>query len=407
MKLKSQWLESVNSDWRIVPGNALFSERKTKSLSLDVHLTPSQTYGVLPQADFIELSGGSVVLNLTGAESMKHVEINDFIIHLRSFQGGIEHSGYEGKVSNAYCVLKPNNNVQPQFFKWVLKSPGLIQELNSTTDQLRDGQSIKFEQFRKIGFPLPEIDVQIDIARFLDKKVLVIDTLIEKYLRQLSLAEELFAVLLENYTSIDFNIKDPKIRIRRICKLDTVVEIPADLESDVTFLGLEDVQPGNLGNFNRSKSLVEVRSGYSRFIGGDILLPKVSPSFGQGRAVIAPKSVTKVGFASTEIYSIRANNPVDSQYLCACLRARNFLMFGESNYKGVAGVKRVDKESILNWKIRWPESNVRAEIVSSIRKAQDNLELIEKDTNLIVQRLKELKESLITSAIMGEKVLND
>jgi type I restriction enzyme S subunit len=407
MKLKSKWLESINSDWRIVPGNALFSERKAKSLPSDVHLTPSQTYGVLPQADFIQLSGGSVVLNLTGAENMKHVEVNDFIIHLRSFQGGIEHSNYKGKVSNAYCVLKPNNNVEPQFFKWVLKSPGLIQELNATTDQLRDGQSIKFEQFRKIGFPLPERDVQIDIANYLDKKVSVIDTLIEQYLRQLNLGKELFAALLESYTSIDFNIQDPKIRIRRISKLDTVVEIPADMESDVTFLGLEDVQPGNLGNFNRFKSLEEVRSGYSRFIEGDILLPKVSPSFGQGRAVIAPKSVTKVGFASTEIYSIRANNPFDSQYLCACLRARNFLMFGESNYKGVAGVKRVDKESILNWKIRWPESNVRAEIVNVITEAQNNLERLHEDTDLVVQRLNELKEIIITSAIVGGRVLND
>jgi type I restriction enzyme S subunit len=171
MKLKTGWLKDINPAWEVVPGNFLFSERSGKSYPDDTHLTPSQTYGVLPQQEYIDMTGNRVVLNLTGADNMKHVEKDDFIIHLRSFQGGIEHSNYAGKVSNAYCVLIPNKQVNPKYFRWVLKSSGFIQELSSTTDQLRDGQSIKFNEFRGIGFPLPPLPEQGIIASVLDSKM--------------------------------------------------------------------------------------------------------------------------------------------------------------------------------------------------------------------------------------------
>lgn len=169
MNLSTQWLPKIPTGWQIANPKTLFSERTQKSTDSDIHLTPSQKFGVLPQSKYMEITGGSVVLNLTGSDNMKHVEKNDFIIHLRSFQGGIEHSNYSGKVSNAYCVLRPTQRIEPRYFKWVLKSQGYIQELNATTDQLRDGQSIKFEQFASIGLPLPPIEEQRRIATFLDE----------------------------------------------------------------------------------------------------------------------------------------------------------------------------------------------------------------------------------------------
>lgn len=190
MNLSTKWLPEIPTSWQIANPKTLFSERTQKSTVSDIHLTPSQKFGVLPQSEYMEMTGGSVVLNLTGSDNMKHVEKNDFIIHLRSFQGGIEHSNYSGKVSNAYCVLKPTQQIEPRYFRWVLKSQGYIQELNATTDQLRDGQSIKFEQFASIGLPLPPIEVQRRIADYLDEKSRTIDECISATNRLLALNEE-------------------------------------------------------------------------------------------------------------------------------------------------------------------------------------------------------------------------
>lgn len=185
MNFGKQWLASAATPR--VAARALFREARERSTSDDLHLTPSQTYGVLPQDEYMRVTGNRVVLNLVGADSMKHVEPDDFVIHLRSFQGGIEHSTYRGKVSNAYTVLRPTGpHVHPAYYRWVLKSAGFIQELQATTDQLRDGQSIKFGQFASVVLPQPSMAEQRRVADFLDDRCTRIDTIINLREEQVS-----------------------------------------------------------------------------------------------------------------------------------------------------------------------------------------------------------------------------
>ena len=184
-------LESLPAGWKTIPAKGAFVERRQKSLPTDVHLTPSQKFGVLPQADYMRITGSKVVLNLEGQDNMKHVGVNDFIIHLRSFQGGLEWSGLVGKVSMAYTVLTPRTNeICPRYFRWQLKSDAYIRELRSTTDQLRDGQSIKYSTFAKIPLALPPLDEQHAIADYLDQESSRIDALIAKAEEHIALAKE-------------------------------------------------------------------------------------------------------------------------------------------------------------------------------------------------------------------------
>ncbi len=174
------WIPVLPADWQLVRAKAIFAERRQPSRGNDVHLTPSQTYGVLPQRSYMEITGNRVVLNLAGQDDMKHVEPDDFIIHLRSFQGGLERSTLAGKVSTAYTVLRPRRQGLPDYFRWLLKSGGYIQELRTTTNQLRDGQSIKYRDFCKVSLPLPPLEQQRAIADHLDRETAQIDALIDK-----------------------------------------------------------------------------------------------------------------------------------------------------------------------------------------------------------------------------------
>ncbi len=184
------WLTEFPATWRLLPAKASFQERREPNRPSDVHLTPSQTHGVLPQADYTARTGNAVVQNIQGQDNMKHVEPDDFIIHLRSFQGGIERSSYEGKVSTAYTVLEPSDLVVADYFRWLLKSDGYIQELRTTTNQLRDGQSIKFRDFTKIPLPVPPREEQRAIAAYLDRENARIGTLIEEQQRLVELLRE-------------------------------------------------------------------------------------------------------------------------------------------------------------------------------------------------------------------------
>lgn len=188
-----QWLGEVPAHWEVRPSKSVFGLRNAPEKSGDVHLTPSQSLGVLPQTEYMKLTGSRVVLALAGTR-MKHVEVNDFVIHLRSFQGGIEWSGCRGKVSPAYTVLKPSAHVVPSFFRYCLKSRGYIETIASLTDQLRDGQSMRYYDFGKTPLPLPPENEQQDIVTFLDRETSEIDAFIADQ-------EELIALLVERRTA--------------------------------------------------------------------------------------------------------------------------------------------------------------------------------------------------------------
>lgn len=85
-----EWLGEVPENWRIVPAKALFAQSKETRHETDVQLTASQKYGIISQEDYMEKQSYKIVLADKGLENWKHVEPNDFIISLRSFQGGLE-----------------------------------------------------------------------------------------------------------------------------------------------------------------------------------------------------------------------------------------------------------------------------------------------------------------------------
>lgn len=149
---------------------------------------------MIPQAEYMRVTGNRVVLNLSGSENMRHVEVGDYVSHLRSFQGGLEYSTLPGKVSSAYTVLKPVTNLEPRFYKYLFKSTLYVQALQTTTDQLRDGQSIRYAQFARIALPQPALEIQNLIADYLDRETEQIDAFIAKN-------EELIALLTERRSS--------------------------------------------------------------------------------------------------------------------------------------------------------------------------------------------------------------
>jgi type I restriction enzyme S subunit len=104
-----------------------------------------------------------------GIRNHKVIEPGDFVISLRSFQGGIEYSSILGISSPAYTVLRGNDEVVPEMFKHYFKRQGFISRLNSTVIGIRDGKQISYEPFSTLKILLPSIDEQYKIAHFLTK----------------------------------------------------------------------------------------------------------------------------------------------------------------------------------------------------------------------------------------------
>lgn len=180
-KSGTHWIEQIPEHWEIVYGKQLFSERKDKAFPDDEQLTASQKYGIIPQKKFMEIEGRRLTVVLTGNDILKHVGRGDFVISMRSFQGGLEYSEQSGKISSAYVMIIPNREkVYDGFYKWLLKSTPYIKALRGTSDLVRDGQALRFSNFAKVRLPQLPIQEQQRIAEYIDCKTCEIDAVLPK-----------------------------------------------------------------------------------------------------------------------------------------------------------------------------------------------------------------------------------
>lgn len=185
-----EWIGQVPEHWDVVQSRRLFSERKEWARDDDKQYTSSQKYGVILQTEFMEREGRRIVLVEKGQEILKHIESGDFLISMRSFQGGIEECTSSGCVSSAYVPLRPIKWIWHSFFKYLFKSNTYIQALQRTSDLIRDGQALRFENFSKVPLLHVPISEQKDIALFLDNETARIDALISKSEQSIILLKE-------------------------------------------------------------------------------------------------------------------------------------------------------------------------------------------------------------------------
>lgn len=179
-KIEHQWLPPVPASWQVYPAWGLFAEGTEAYRSSDPHLVPSRLHGVVTQETYTELTGLRTMSNEVAALVMKHVEPDNFVISMGSFESGIEHSPVAGKVSNDYRVLKPTTLAVPGYFRWFFKSRVLIDGLAGLTNEIRVGQRIHYSKFSTLWLPIPPQDVQQRIADYLDRETSEIDAMFGK-----------------------------------------------------------------------------------------------------------------------------------------------------------------------------------------------------------------------------------
>jgi type I restriction enzyme S subunit len=97
----------------------------------------------------------------------KRVVPGNFVIHLRSFQGGLAYSDIEGVISPAYVILEPKAPIEDDYYKYLFQSTDYIKRLNVAVYGIRDGKQISYESFGMINIPLPPLAEQRAIAEIL------------------------------------------------------------------------------------------------------------------------------------------------------------------------------------------------------------------------------------------------
>ena len=173
-------LPGFDGEWMYVRANQIFRNvtDKKHNGTLEV-LSATQDRGIIPRS-LVDIDIKYAVESLTG---YKKVAKGNFVISLRSFQGGIEYSEYSGIVSPAYTVLSSIYPIEDNYYKQFFKSTDYINRLNIAVYGIRDGKQISYNDFGRIRIPYPPLDEQKAIAAVLetaDKEIEILKRNIEQ-----------------------------------------------------------------------------------------------------------------------------------------------------------------------------------------------------------------------------------
>jgi len=129
-------------------------------------LSATQNQGMIYRDD----SGRYIGHDESNEIGYKRVLSGDFVVHLRSFQGGFAHSQYEGITSPAYTVFraKEPTSHSDRFWKHWFMSEHFIAGLSTVTYGIRDGRSISVDEFMNTFLAFPAVEEQAAISRLLD-----------------------------------------------------------------------------------------------------------------------------------------------------------------------------------------------------------------------------------------------
>jgi len=202
-----RWLGQVPERWQVQRMKTLLRERSTKGYPNESLLAATQTKGVVRKEQY----ENRTVVAMKDLHLLKLVRVGDFVISLRSFQGGIEYAREQGIISPAYTILYSVDPHNHGFLAWLFKSNPYVQNLSLFVTGIRQGQNIDYERLSRSELPLPPKAEQAAIIRFLDHA----DRRIRRYIRA---KQKLIGLLEEQKQAIIHRTVtrglDPNVRLK-------------------------------------------------------------------------------------------------------------------------------------------------------------------------------------------------
>lgn len=415
----AEWIGVIPADWTVQRGKTLFRQRTSKGNDNCVLLAATQKYGMIPQA---QVEGVVQVKEGADLQQFRTVHVNDFVISLRSFQGGFERSDYEGVCSPAYQVFYNTLPLCHDYFKMLFKSDGFIQKMNSLTVGIREGKNIQYCDFADSLIPVPSLVEQIKIAEYLRIKCLKIDTVIA---RQQEAIEKLKAYKLSVITEAvtkglnpDVPMKDSGVEwigvipnnweIRRIGSFAKVTSSKRIFEESYIDEGIP---------FYRSKEITDLSKGKEVsteiFISRDIFeqVNQSSPTPKCGDILLT--SIGTIGqtwisdgrefyYKDGNITQIEVNDSFSSQYLQYCF-ASNVV---KEQYARLAMGSTLLALTIVKIKkmiVAFPPYPEQIQIADYLNARCRKIENAIVKKQAIIERLTEYKKALIYEVVTGKR----
>ncbi len=387
-----EWLGSVPEHWKIVKAKRVLREVSIKNHPNEPLLAATQTKGVIPKS----LYENTTVTASKNFETLKLVRKGDFVISLRSFQGGIEYAHYQGIISPAYTILEPQEEVIHDYYRYLLKSKRYISGLTLLVTGIREGQNIDTSKFKDSFLPLPSKEEQTAIARFLDYKLAKINRFIQKKKQLIKLLNEQKAAIINQAVTKGL---DPSAKMKD-SGIEWLGEIPEHWEvRKLKYDGKIKSGDGITSNEIEEKGNYEVYGG-NGFIGYtnkfnvegvNLIIGRVGAKCGNVHLINSKK------FISDNALILTLNPGLNYIYYSMVLEVANLNTLNKSSAQPlITGTK------VMNYPIPIAPKKEQQQIVSYIESEtaiiNTTISKIEKEIALV----EEYKTALIAEAVTGK-----
>lgn len=420
-----EWLGEMPEHWEAVTGRRVFAQVREPSRPEDDQLSATQKYGVIPQRRFMELEDQKVALALSGVGGFQHVEANDFVISLRSFQGGIERSQHDGCVSPAYTVLRARVPTWPPYWALLLKSAGYVSALQSRTDGIRDGKAINYGQFSGVAVPLPPLEEQRAIAAFLDRETAKIDALVAEQERLIELLKEKRQAVISHAVTKGLDPTAPM----KPSGIEWLGDVPAHWEIGPLkrFWSITDCKHVTAEFVEDGYPLASIREVQGKWVALEDAKRTTTPFFelliSGGRRPEAGDLIFSRNATVGEVAQVRADHPPFAMgqdvvllrrrspasapdYLQAAIRSAAFaaqlevLMIGST-------FRRINVQEIGQCWIPWPPSQEQDHIAAYIERATRRFDRLVIEAEGAIRLFQERRSALISAAVTGQIDVRD
>jgi type I restriction enzyme S subunit len=157
-------------------------------------------------------------------------------------------------------------------------------------------------------------------------------------------------------------------------------------------------------NLSERRPFDEVSSGYTRFREGDVLLPKITPTFEANRSAIAQGLEGGIGTGTTELHVLRPRPIMNARYLLYAISSSDFLQRGHADMYGVAGQKRISEDFVKNYTILVPSMTEQLELVEFLHSKTSRIDGLVAEQRSAIELLWERRRASVFDAVTGRSI---
>ncbi len=405
------WLGRVPEHWGVRRMKFLFKERVHKGFPDEPLLAATQSKGVVRKEDYETRT----VTAMKDFHLLKLVEKGDFVISLRSFQGGIEVSHCRGIISPAYTILEPRREAGVGYYSRFFKSPDFISSLTLFVTGIREGQNIDYERLSRAFMPMPPAEEQAAIGKFLDWANGRLERAIRAKRKIIALLNEQKQAIIHRAVTRGL---DPTVQLQP-SGIPWLGDVPAHW-SLKRFKFLATISSGQVNPKNAEyRELVliapnHIQSGSGRLLKletadeqgadsgkylvskGQVIYSKIRPNL--GKATIAPCDC----LCSADMYPIEpTTTELSTAYLLLLLLSQPFTKFAVDTSMRVA-MPKVNREALANCLMWFPEPKEQSQILGNIAQKSAPIDNAITRLDREIALLREYRTRLVSDVVTGK-----